>query len=79
MDGLLRKGMPVDAAPYSYTTLYLACAQGNITAVRKAVEASLAAAIELESHTQLYVRLTTQNFQEATRARAEGRAPDFTD
>ena len=41
--------------------------------------ASLAAAIELESHTQLYVRLTTQNFQEATRARAEGRAPDFTD
>ena len=41
--------------------------------------ASLAAAIELESHTQLYVRLTTQNFQEATRARSEGRAPDFTD
>ena len=41
--------------------------------------ASLAAAIELESHTQLYVRLTTLNFQEATRARAEGRAPDFTD
>ena len=41
--------------------------------------ASLAAAIELESHTQLYVRLTTQNFQEATRARADGRAPDFTD
>jgi enoyl-CoA hydratase len=41
--------------------------------------ASLAAAIELESHTQLYVRLTTQNFQEATRARAEGRAPDFMD
>ena len=41
--------------------------------------ASLAAAIELESHTQLYVRLTTQNFQEATRARAEGRSPDFTD
>ena len=41
--------------------------------------ASLDAAIELESHTQLYVRLTTENFQEATRARAEGRPPDFRD
>lgn len=40
---------------------------------------SLEAAIELESHTQLYVRLTTQNFEEATRARKEGRAPDFKD
>ena len=38
---------------------------------------SLAAAVELESHTQLYVRMTTQNFEEATRARKEGRAPDF--
>ena len=41
--------------------------------------ASLNAAIELESHTQLYVRLTTENFQEATRARAEGRPPEFRD
>jgi enoyl-CoA hydratase len=40
---------------------------------------SLAAAIELESHTQLFVRLTTQNFEEATRARKEGRPPDFSD
>jgi enoyl-CoA hydratase len=40
---------------------------------------SLAAAIELESHTQLYVRLTTQNFEEATRARKEGRRPRFED
>ncbi len=40
---------------------------------------SLQAAIEMESHTQLYLRLTTENFQEATRARAEGRAPDFRD
>ena len=40
---------------------------------------SLDAAIELESHTQLYVRLTTQNFEEATRARKEGRKPDFKD
>jgi enoyl-CoA hydratase len=40
---------------------------------------SLAAAIELESHTQLYVRLTTKNFEEATKARAEGRKPDFKD
>lgn len=40
---------------------------------------SLAAAIELESHTQLFVRLTTQNFEEATRARKEGRKPEFCD
>lgn len=41
--------------------------------------ASLAAAIELESHTQLYVRLTTRNFEEATAARKEGRPPRFQD
>ena len=31
------------------------------------------------SHTQLFVRLTTQNFEEAERARKEGRKPDFKD
>ena len=41
--------------------------------------ASLAAAVELESHTQLFVRLTTKNFEEATRARREGRKPEFRD
>lgn len=41
--------------------------------------ASLAAAVELESHTQLFVRLTTKNFEEATRARREGRKPVFED
>jgi enoyl-CoA hydratase len=40
---------------------------------------SLQAAIELESHTQLFVRLTTQNFEEATRARRDGRKPVFRD
>jgi enoyl-CoA hydratase len=40
---------------------------------------SLQAAIELESHTQLFVRMTTQNFEEATLARKEGRKPDFRD
>jgi enoyl-CoA hydratase len=40
---------------------------------------SLEAAIEMESHTQLFVRMTTQNFEEATRARREGRKPDFRD
>ncbi len=40
---------------------------------------SLDAAIALESHTQLFVRMTTQNFEEATRARKEGRKPDFRD
>lgn len=40
---------------------------------------SLEAAIEMESHTQLFVRLTTQNFEEAMRARSEGRKPEFKD
>ena len=40
---------------------------------------SLRAAIEMESHTQLFVRLTTQNFEEALRARRDGRPPDFKD
>jgi enoyl-CoA hydratase len=40
---------------------------------------SLAAAVELESHTQLFVRMTTKNFEEATRARKEGRKPRFED
>jgi len=40
---------------------------------------SLRTAIELESHTQLYVRLTTKNFEEADQARREGRAPHFED
>ena len=40
---------------------------------------SLANAIELESRTQLYARLTTQNFEEAIRARKEKRPPEFKD
>lgn len=40
---------------------------------------SVRAAIELESHLQLFVRMTTRNFEEATRARQEGRKPVFED
>ncbi len=40
---------------------------------------SLRAAIEMETHAQLFVRLTTKNFEEAVRARKEGRPPDFKD
>jgi len=40
---------------------------------------SLQAALDMESHTQLFVRLTTKNFEEATLARAEGRPPEFLD
>jgi len=32
-----------------------------------------------EGHAQLFVRMTTQNFEEAIRARKEGRAPEFKD
>jgi enoyl-CoA hydratase len=40
---------------------------------------SLRAAIEMETHTQLFVRLTTKNFEEAVRARREERPPQFED
>lgn len=40
---------------------------------------SLQATIDMETHTQLYVRLTTENFPEAVRARRENRPPDFKD
>ena len=40
---------------------------------------SLRAAIEMENQTQLFVRLTTQNFEEAVRARREDRPPEFDD
>jgi len=39
----------------------------------------IAAAVELESHTQLFVRPTTKNFEEASRARKEGRKAKFED
>jgi enoyl-CoA hydratase len=40
---------------------------------------SLSAHMDHESHAQLYVRLTTQNFDEAVRARRENRAPVYRD
>jgi len=40
---------------------------------------SLEAAINLENRTQLHLRLTTRNFEEAIRARREGRPPVFRD
>jgi enoyl-CoA hydratase len=33
----------------------------------------------METHTQLFVRLTTKNFEEAVRARREERPPQFED
>jgi enoyl-CoA hydratase len=41
--------------------------------------ASLGAAIDMESRNQLLVRLTTDNLDEAIRARREGRKPRFAD
>lgn len=40
---------------------------------------TLRGAIEMETNTQLFIRLTTNNFQEAVRARKEGRRPNFKD
>jgi enoyl-CoA hydratase len=40
---------------------------------------SLEAAINLENRSQLHVRLTTKNFEEAIQARREGRPPVFRD
>jgi enoyl-CoA hydratase len=41
--------------------------------------ASMYAHMEYEGMSQLYTRLTTQNFEEAVRARRERRAPEFRD
>ena len=41
--------------------------------------ASLQSHMEHEGHAQLFVRLTTQNFEEAIQARRESRAPNFKD
>jgi len=40
---------------------------------------SLAAAIDLEDRNQMFVRMTTKNFEESMAARAECRKPDFKD
>jgi enoyl-CoA hydratase len=40
---------------------------------------SLSAHMDHEGHAQLYVRLTTQNFEEAITARREDRAPVYRD
>jgi enoyl-CoA hydratase len=40
---------------------------------------SLHSQMDAEAHAQLYVRLTTENFEEAVRARREKRAPVFRD
>lgn len=40
---------------------------------------SLRAAVEMETHTQLFVRMTTKNFEEAVKARKEGRPAEFQD
>ena len=41
--------------------------------------ASLHAHMDHEGIAQLYVRLTTQNFEEAVRARKERRTPEYRD
>ena len=40
---------------------------------------SLRSAIEMETNTQLFIRLTTRNFEEAVRAHKQGRRPHFKD
>ena len=35
--------------------------------------------MDQEMHAQLFVRMTTENFEEAIRARRDGRTPNFTD
>ena len=85
---LVREASPVDRLSYD-EALELAdringwSAQGMALTKRMMwaglETSSLRAAIEMESHTQLFVRMTTGNFEEAARARREGRPPDFQD
>ncbi len=47
--------------------------------LRAGQESGFSAHMEHEGLAQLYVRLLTQNFEEAVRARKQGRPPAFTD
>ena len=76
-DALLERCYDVAARIIGYSRPGVELTKRMLTASLDA--ASLAAHIDHEGLAQLFVRLTTRNFEEAVAARREGRAPEFKD
>jgi enoyl-CoA hydratase len=85
--GLVSRTVPADellAACYALADRITGFSRVGIELTKRVMWSGLDASsfhahMDHESHAQLFVRLTTQNFEEAVRAREEGRAPVFLD
>ena len=85
--GLVSQVVPGDQlldACYDYAERIIGYSRPGIEITKRMLWASLdagsfASHMDHEGIAQLYVRLTTQNFEEAVRARKEGRTPEFKD
>ncbi len=85
--GLVSQVVPGDQlldACYDYAERIIGYSRPGIEITKRMLWASLdagsfASHMDHEGIAQLYVRLTTQNFEEAVRARKEGRTPEFRD
>ncbi|MET1003438.1 MAG: enoyl-CoA hydratase [Acidimicrobiia bacterium] len=85
--GLVSQVVPGDQlldACYGYAERIIGYSRPGIEITKRMLWASLdagsfASHMDHEGIAQLYVRLTTQNFEEAVRARKEGRTPEFKD
>ena len=74
----------LDAAATSWPTRIIGFSRPGVELTKRMLwssldAGSLSAHMDHEGIAQLYVRLTTHNFEEAVAARREGRAPEFKD
>jgi enoyl-CoA hydratase len=85
--GLVSRVVPADRlldACYEVAARIIAFSQVGVETSKRLLWASLDASslsahMDHEGHAQLYVRMTTQNFEEAVLARREGRLPVYRD
>jgi enoyl-CoA hydratase len=85
--GLVSRAMPHDEllpACYEVADRIIGFSRVGVEVTKRLLWSSLDAGslhshIDHEGHAQLYVRLTTENFEEAVRARREKRAPVYND
>jgi len=85
--GLVSRTVPGDAlldACYETAERIIGFSQVGVELTKRMLwsgldASSLLAHMDHEGHAQLFVRMTTENFEEAIRARKEGRAPVFRD
>jgi enoyl-CoA hydratase len=85
--GLVSRGVPHDdllSACYEVAERVIGFSRVGVEVTKRLLWSSLDAGslhshMDHEGHAQLYVRLTTANFEEAVRARREQRAPVFRD